>query len=133
MAGMDSRGVVVAVLLYCLSALSDSLISVYMVSRLGFVELNPHMAPILGTSTHFVMETLAFLTLISLMYVMRRALLLAARKSDQEAIRRVAERTWIMLLPPAVLRWIAVIHNLILLLTGWESPLSLIYRLTSSA
>jgi len=124
---------VISVLLYGLASLLDSLISIYMVCYLGFVEVNPYMAPVLGTPQHFAREVLALLTLVSLVYTARRTLLFIAEKSGQKAIKGVAEKAWMVILLPVALRWSAVVHNTILLLTGWESPLSLIYRLTFSA
>jgi len=121
------------VLLYGLASLLDSLISIYMVCCLGFVETNPNVAPVLGTPQHLVREALALLVLVSLVCATRRTLLFIAEKSGQEVIRGVAEKAWAVVLLPAALRWSAVVHNTILLLTGWESPLSLIYRLAFSA
>ncbi|RLG23147.1 hypothetical protein DRN85_09890 [Methanosarcinales archaeon] len=111
-------------ILYCIASFLDSVISIYMVGVLGFVEKNPSMAPILGTPIHLLKEILAFLFLLFLVFFTKQILNMIGQES---------EKVWVVLFLPALLRWGAVAHNTILLLTGWESPLSLMYEIISSA
>jgi len=96
---------------YGLGAMSDVLITIYMLSQPGFEEKNPNLAPIIGTPEHFIREAIMIVVMSLLVCVF-----LLLEKSGI----RIREKVWILYFLPAIPRWWAVLHNLILLLTGFE-------------
>jgi len=87
------------------------LITIYMLSQPGFEEKNPNLAPIIGTPEHFIREAI----IIAVMSLLAFCFMLLEKKGI-----KIREKVWILFFLPAIPRWWAAIHNLILLLTGFE-------------
>jgi len=102
-----------SLLVYVGGVVLDFATTAYMLSLGCYAEANPNLAPIAGTSDHVAREV-AMMLIVAALTV---SLFLAMRRYGLE--RRVT----IVPLLPAAMRWSAALHNLILLLTGWESPL----------
>jgi len=102
-----------SLLVYAVSATLDHLTTLAL-SEMGYVELNPRVAAVLGTPLHAALE-LAFLALVAAMSLIARATLLRAGQPD---------RSWLVPLAPAAVRLSGFLHNILLAAAGWKSPLA---------
>jgi len=102
-----------SLLAYAASAALDHLTTLAL-SEMGYAESNPRVAAVLGTPLHAALE-LAFLALVTAMALLARAALLRAGQPD---------RSWLVPLAPAAVRFSGFLHNILLAAAGWKSPLA---------
>jgi len=106
---------------YAVAAFLDLALTYYMLTIPGFCEVNPHTRIFLSSPLLLAVKEAAGVAALALLVVVMRA---AFRAYGCE---EAAEKVWLVALSAALIRWMTVAHNLLLLLTGWESPLTLIF------
>jgi len=120
-----------AVVLYSLGALGDNLLTYkYVVVERRFYEANPFTAPRVYTQPlwmWFLYDLAAFVfALVAALGYYRLMLWLSRRDppSRRARILRVASKYWAIVLFISIIRFLPVIHNVLLIYFGIETPLS---------
>ena len=127
----------IAVILYALGAVGDNLFTYkYVVVEHRFIEANPFTAPRIFTQSlwvWFVYDFIALALTLVIAYGIRRLLLWLSRNDPlpvKARIAGIASKYWVIIMVVGIVRFLPVIHNLLLLLFGYESPLSImVYEL----
>ena len=127
----------ISVILYVLGAVGDNLFTYrYVVIEQKLFEANPFTAPRIYTQplwVWFVYDFIALALTLVIAYGIRRLLLWLSRNDPppvKARIAGIASKYWVIIMVVGIVRFLPVIHNLLLLLFGYESPLSImVYEL----
>ena len=130
--GWGLRKLLIAVLLFVVGSIADNLMTYWLVVVRGdFFEANPFTAPFIYSQPLYMwfVRDFAFLTLIIAASLGYKQLMLYLSRNDplsrRARIIRIASRYWVIVLTVAAVRLLPAIHNVLVVATGYESPLSL--------
>jgi len=125
------------VLLFAVGSATDNLMTYWLVVVRGdFCEANPFVASFVYSQPLYMwfVRDFVFLALTIAISLGCKRLILWLSRSDppsrRAGIAKMAFRHWIIVLTVAVARLLPAIHNVLLVATGYESPLPLIYNYT---
>jgi len=128
------RKLLVAVLLFVIGSVGDNLTTYWMVVVTGrYREANPFAAPFIVQPLYmWFLRDFAFLALAVAASLGCRELILWLSRNNppprRARIIRAASRYWIIVFAVGIVRLLPMIHNLVLLGTGYESPLSSFFK-----
>ena len=112
-------------LLYVVASLLDISFTYIYIVKLGlYSEANPFMANLVFTQPPYVLYALDMLILTLVLSVT----LAYRRLVVRVGVSKVADKCWVILATAAINRLLPGIHNVILLTTGYETPLPQIIR-----
>jgi len=110
------RRVVLSVLIYIVAACADNLLTYYCVVIGDYYEANPFAAVMVYSQPLWVWFLSDFLVIAAVVGVSYLYYTVFRRYS-------VVARYWLIIFAVAIARLLPVIHNIVLLLTGYETPL----------
>ena len=125
------RKLLAAILLFVAGSVADNLMTYWLVVARGvYSEANPFVAPFIYSQPLYMwfVRDFAFLALIIAASLGYKQLMLYLSRNDPPSkrarINRIASRYWIIVLTVATIRLLPAIHNVLVVATGYESPLS---------
>lgn len=124
---MKSRSLLIPVLLYVVGATGDNLLTYwFVVVRRDFYEANPFVAPFIYSHPLYMwfLRDLAALALVIALALGYRKIILTLSPPNRARLFRIASKYWIIVLAASIARILPVIHNLLLIFFGIETPLS---------
>jgi len=120
-----------AVVLYVLGAVGDNLLTYrYVVVEHRFVEANPFVAPRVYSQPlwlWFVYDFVALAITFAITFGCYKLIVWLSRNDPpmrRARVLRIASKYWTIVMVAGVVRFMPVVHNLLLLCFGYESPLS---------
>jgi len=130
------KPLLIAVVLFVLGAVGDNLFTYkYVVVEHRFYEANPFTAPRIFTQPlwiWFVYDFIALVLTLAIAYGYYKFMVWLSRNDPplrRARILRIASKYWVIVFVVAVIRFLPLIHNLLLLCFGYESPLSVMIEL----
>ena len=112
-------------LLYIVASLLDTSFTYIYVVKLGiYAEANPFMAPIIFNYPPYI----PFLLDLSTLMVVLASTLAYKRLAQCLGCINIAYRSWLIPAIICIARFLPVIHNFILISTGYETPLPQLIR-----
>jgi len=121
----------IAVLLFVAGSVADNLMTYWLVVVRGdFLEANSFTAPFIYSQPLYMwfVRDFAFLVLIIAASLGYKQLMLYLSRNDPPSKRakiiRIASRYWVIVLTVATIRLLPAIHNALVIVVGYESPLS---------
>ena len=124
------RKLLLAILLFAVGSVTDNLMTYWLVVVRGvFSEANPFVAPFIYSQPLYMwfLRDFAFLALIIVASLGYKKLMLYLSGNEPPARRarvvKVASYYWVPVFTVSAVRILPVIHNVLLITTGYESPL----------
>ena len=124
MDGFTRKLLLFGLLYIAASSLDVSFTHIFIVKLGLYSEANPFMASLVFTQPPYVLFAFDMLILVLVLSVT----LAYRRLVVRVGVSKVADKCWIILASAAINRLLPGIHNVILLTTGYETPLPLIIR-----
>ena len=131
------RFLILAILLFVAGSVADNLLTYWLIFIRGdCFEANPFAAPFIYTQPlwmWFLRDFLGLGLIVAVSFAVKCFVLFLAEKTPPPSrgrIARVASKYWIIVLISAVARMLPAIHNMLLAVFGYESPLPIINIIT---
>jgi len=119
-----------AAVLFALGSLGDNLLTYkYIVLERRFYEANPIVAARIYTQPlwiWFIYDFIGFMVALALAFGYYRLMHLLSRRDPpwkRERVLRIASKYWVIVLGVAIVRFLPVIHNILVICFGIETPL----------
>jgi len=120
-----------AAVLYAIGAIGDNLLTYkYVVVEHRFYEANPFTAPRVYTQPlwmWFIYDFIGFVLALAIAFGYYKLMHWLSRRdppSRRARVLRIASKYWVIVLVISVIRFLPVIHNVLLVFFGIETPLS---------
>jgi len=133
---MVSKKLLASVVVYTIGAVYDYLLTYeYVVVKGEFVELNPFMKNFIYTAPLWMwfLRDFLFLGIIVAFALGLRYLILSSSKNEPPMVKakleRIASKYWVIVAAVAVVRLLPGIHNTLLIVFGFETPLNHLFMM----
>ena len=126
------KWLIFSIILFIIGSLGDNFLTYkYVVLERKFFEANPFTAPRVYTQPlwmWFVYDFIALALTLAVAFGYRNLMVWLSRNDSpmkRARVLRIASKYWVIVMVVAVVRFMPVVHNLLLLCFGYESPLSI--------